>query len=234
MPMSFDSSSRNAIKDEQNKQQIIEAINAENDRFNKLTEAYYSAPQHSKEEYQQYFKEMLTIIDRILAAGDWEVSLFLRNTVKPLKKVKEEIVALQSQFENKLEEEDIAPLSISEGKQLIYLLLYQADGNNLKKWEQLIRTLPRYVQGRPIYESEEHVKKSIRSKLDTSTEAYAVILIDKKNVLPITSGVISSSDRLEQPLVTLRENTVALENILEFVHLNKRYRFQRGKLVLRS
>ena len=46
----------------------------------------------------QALEDMIAAFDRVIAAGDWDSSLFLRNTVKPLEDMREEARQLREQL----------------------------------------------------------------------------------------------------------------------------------------
>jgi len=82
-----------------------------------------------------------------------------------------------------------------------------------------------------VYEKEESVQRLIRSKADPSADSYVVVAIRKQDILAPSSYTGTVVDRLDQPLLTLKEGAIQAEGIVEFVHLGQRYRFDRGRLI---
>src|SRR3989344_6005179 len=101
MSMNFDSETRNKSNDSENKRRLAEAVQAENERFKKVLDEFYAEPKRSKEQYAEINQKILETIDRLLTAGDWESSLFLRNAIKPLLKAKEDVLKLQKELAGK-------------------------------------------------------------------------------------------------------------------------------------
>ncbi|HLD16991.1 MAG TPA: Dot/Icm secretion system protein IcmQ [Coxiellaceae bacterium] len=228
--MSFDKASRDREADLKNKETLLTVLQREEEVLDQLSHEFYNSPRKDNELSQKVSTGILTIINRILEAGDWDTSLFLRNTIKPIRKLKEEILAATAATgsdqaaKNPLEQ-------LRESQQAVYISLYLAGGHDLKSWERLLKNLPRYVQGRPVYEKEESVQRLIRSKADPSADSYVVVAIRKQDILAPSSYTGTVVDRLDQPLLTLKEGAIQAEGIVEFVHLGQRYRFDRGRLI---
>lgn len=172
---------------------------------------------------------LLELANDILQAGDWESSLLLHNVAESIRAERD---LLQEQHEMLIEEAAPASArkqSIADDERLLYLSLYQVDGYSLSKWAQLLRGLERYNLSRPVYKLEEQVQKAIRSRGYPITEGYAVVAVKKANIRAQESA---QSDRWGQELLSLAENSIQTANIIEFVHVRKKYQFIDGALKL--
>lgn len=227
MTMSFDATSRKKASDEENKQRLVESIEAENKQLKKLLDGFYAKTHRTEENYAAVNQSILEAINKLLAAGDWESSLFLRNAAKPLKQARDEILKLQQKIKG-AENIKYKQPTITDDMQLVYVSLYQNEGQDLSRWEKQLRALSSYMQGRPIYTTEEAVIHAIRAKLMPGSEAYIKAAIKKSAIL---NPFKPMKDRLDQPLLTLAEGAVKPENILEFVHMGKHYNFFNGQLI---
>jgi len=227
MTMSFDTTSRKKLADDENKQQLVESIESENERLKKLLDEFYDQPHRTEGHYAEVNESILQAIDKLLASGDWESSLFLRNAAKPLKEAREEIIKLQQKMKAKegLKQKKIV---LTDDMQVVYVSIYQSEGHNLAKWEKQLHSVSKYLQGRPVYSTEEEAVRAIRAKLMPGSEAYIKVAIKKAAIL---TSMKPLKDRLEQPLLNLAEGAVQPENIIEFVHMNKRYSFVGDRLV---
>lgn len=230
MTMSFTASARAKTKNEELKKALLTCLRSEKDSFEQVAQAFYDLESRNDQDYLECSHAIVEAIDRILAAGNWEDSLFLHNTVKPLQKIREQVLALQQQMNGVEVTGEIEKRQIQENDVLLYLSMYQSDGNNLRKWELQLNSIESHMIGRPIYENEEDMQKSIRRKLAQESEGYVVIVVPS-NALRTDRYQAQRVDRNGNALVTLEEGVVSANSIIEFVHLGKRYYFIKGKLV---
>jgi len=93
-----------------------------------------------------------------------------------------------------------------------------------------LRSIKSYLLGRPVYQNEIDVQKVIRAKLAKTSEAYIVVAIDKTSIRN-EPHLPPRMDRYKNTLLTLKEGSVTADNIIEFVHMGKRYCFKNGRLV---
>ncbi|OGT68341.1 MAG: Dot/Icm secretion system protein IcmQ [Gammaproteobacteria bacterium RIFCSPHIGHO2_12_FULL_45_9] len=180
------------------------------------------------EERMYMLERVIQAIDRVLAVGDdWRTSLFLRNLIQPLMKVRDEAEATKNEIAHAaiVQEEDIL---LPHDAELFFMSLYQVDGYNLPQWEAQLNSIEQYMAGRPIYAAEDAVRKGIRQKVSQVSEAYILVAVPSAYVLPPLP--VPKVDRWGSELVSLAGGAVTPAVILEFVHLGKRYRFKEGKL----
>jgi len=190
-------------------------------------------PQKDFEQHVEFNRELLAILDELLGAGDWESSLFLKVASKRVKALRDEARALLDQATIQKDTQGDSN-ALREGYEKVFVSLYQADGNDMKKWHNTLKGLALNNVGRPVYQSEGHVQASIRARGNQTCEGYAVVQIKTSDLMKMPDGRVPK-DRYGNELLTVRENAVSLENIKEFVHANgQSYDFREGKLIPKS
>jgi len=175
-------------------------------------------------------KNIVDKFDDVLEKGDWESSLFFQTIGKRLRALREQAItdlgmdATQQtqQAEKKVEE------TIADDEMLVYISLYQADGKNIQKWQMLIKALTGAGISRPVYQQKEDLEELIRHKVDSQKEAYVIARVKKENLLRGPEKGLQ--DRLGHPLLTLREGSLTLENMVEFIYEGKHYMLDEGKV----
>lgn len=188
-----------------------------------------------QDDYQKINQELITIIDDLLNSGDWEASLFLRTAQKKLQALLEKAKSIDKQLHTNtsLSHEDEHKLRLNEGYVKIFISIYQSDPYNIIKWESTLKSIREYSINRPIYRNEEHIQEMIRSKQGSANEGYVVLYIQSNDIIPPYTGKIAK-DRWGHELLTVKDNSLQPENIVEFVHQARRYTFSNGKLSLIS
>ena len=178
-------------------------------------------------------RELIAILSGLLAAGDWESSLFLKVASKRIKVLRDEAERLLEQATVQESLIDGGIETLQEGYLRVFISLYQADGANLDKWCHTIKGLVLNNVGRPVYSTEDDVRSSIGARGNFSSEGYAVVHIELSELMSMPKEQVPE-DRYGYSLLTLRENAVHLNNIKEFVHANdQRYRFCKDTLTLK-
>jgi intracellular multiplication protein IcmQ len=220
------------LRNELVRRHLLEKIISEKAHFLETAESFYQKDAHNNDSYLVFCEEIIETIDRILEAsqGD-ENSLFLRNTIKPLKRMREQALSLVDEISKQTPQSTAELPKISADMEIVYISIFQNDGLNLAKWELQLRSLPRYIIGRSVYQKEKYVQQLLRQKtLKKSCEAYVVIAV-KKAALKSAANESPLLDGNGNPLTTLADGSVNTKNIVEFVHEGKRYHFLDGKLV---
>lgn len=176
-------------------------------------------------------KNLVETLDALLDSGDWESSLFLRTIRRKIKSIMEEASSI-IEGEQKVEEagsQNKFKQLLPSGYVRIYILLYQTEGNKLSSWQNALKTLLDYNISRPIYCDESHVQELVRSKKDVERYGYAVVNVLESNIYPQEQLPI---DQFNHKMIILRENSIKRENVIGFVHANKkRYGLVEGELV---
>lgn len=220
-------------KQESVRKKLCEVVAQEKEKFLQLAQAFYDDGKRTEKQCIELTSAIITTVDNMLAAGDWDSSLFLRNTIKPLRELREQALHAQSELLRGQGLEEIGERSLEENEIKVYVSLYQAEGHDMQKWEGQIRSIHAYMAGRPIYKSEEEVKTVIRQKLLQISEAYAVAVIDKSKILA-NEFSMKKVDRQGFELMTIELGALSFANVIEFVHLGRRYSFYNQRLVLKN
>lgn len=188
----------------------------------------------SQDQYKDISKALAQLISDLLATGNWDASLFLRTAAQKLQKIQSDAEALAKRFEKKIvpEGELVHQNKLKQGYIIVYISVYQSDPYNLSKWETTLKSIREYSITRPIYRSQDHVAEAIRSKQGTN-EGFVSIYIKENDIIPPYAGK-TIQDRWGHELLTIREGCLLPENIIEFVHVGRRYSFKNGKLLLKS
>ncbi len=217
--------------EEQQKKDMLAIMQSESQKFQQALADYNALKTPNKMAYLKVNSDLVQSVDKIIAAGDWQKTLFLRNTIKPLLEVREKALVVQTE----LTQEDIAATVQKELKKdhvKVFMTIYQSKGHNLALWEAQLRSLSSYVQGRPIYANEDDIRRALRAKLDQVNEAYVVVAVNSSSIMQGSSHG-KRIDRYGHKLLTLMPGAMRIENIFEFVHQDKRYAVIDNKLILK-
>jgi hypothetical protein len=167
------------------------------------------------------------IIDNLLATGYWENSIFLKASAAKLRGLRAEAQRLslfggQTQQEQKaatVAAKTIQRRAVLPGYTQVFILLYQVDSANLQEWYRTVKTLTDYSVTRPAYKDEAYAKEFIRSKASgIERNGYAVVNIKNDDFYDVENPPVDSCGH---QLFALKENSIKLENIVEFVLANK-------------
>ena len=230
MTFSLSNAARN-IKSDDLKQHLLQAVAQGNFDFSEIAEKFYGNFQQTDNDYIEILHNLIELADRVLKSGNWDDSLFLNNTVKPLKALREQVQQTIDfiQYGNQQASND--DLVLDDETTTVFISLFQSQGDDLQRWEMQLRSLPRYILGRPIYATEQSVEKLIRLKVVKTPEAYAKVAVEK-SLMQADGLSLKRTDRHGSELVNLMPGAVRTQNILEFVHQGKRYYWRDGTLVL--
>lgn len=215
-------------KDQDLKRKLLECLDKEARQFSELARSYFEKNHLSKEDKKGMLTSVITTVDHVLSAGDWNSSLFLRNTIKPLMAIKSEAEIELSKLEIKAVEKSVTIQAIGEDEREVYISLFQSDGYNMGKWAMQLRSLERYVIGRPVYQNQEDAEKRVRLRAATGNEGFVVVIVKKTD---LQSDVSTTKDQFDSPLLSLKETALRNGRIVAFVHQNLRYHFVDGQLI---
>ncbi len=183
-------------------------------------------------ETKEQLHGILLALDKALERGPWSASTFLTLIGKKLKLIRDNLVDNLQEAEN----ESLGGVKISQSTEKfssmkrIYIALYAFDGSNLQSWERIIDHLPDQVISRPVYANEEDVIANIRSKSNRINEAYAAIYVDPLYILQLPKERVLV-DKLGNPLLSLKDKAINLNNFDELVHQSGNYRYVGGRLI---
>lgn len=182
---------------------------------------------------EQQNEAILKALDEAINNGPWDQSNFLRAIGKNLSDIRENFInqlGTRSKAQIHAEIQLANRMALRSGQQEVFVSLYSTDGSNLQSWERIVANLPRQMISRPIYANEEHVNALIKTKENKQNEAYLGIFINQAGIIPLPPDK-ALSDKLGNPLLTLKDRTLDLDNISRFVHLTGVYYYDRGRLL---
>jgi Dot/Icm secretion system protein IcmQ len=175
-------------------------------------------------------RQLIAILQDLLAAGDWQSSgLLLRTISQKLQTYCDELKQWLEDNAKLAQTQDTLQQVVNNERTVVYISLFQTEGNNLKKWENTLKMLDHY-QSRPIYRAEEEVMAMIRTKSEQQREAYVIVKIKEDAILP-SAGGRPVVDRLGHELLALKRGAIDPKNIIGFVHNGNHYVFSEGELV---
>lgn len=218
------------LKTEALKNHLIECVKSEKETFVQLADEFYRQARRSDADYKALCAAIIAASNQLLKANDWDSSLFLRNTLNPIKKIRDYALELQAELEGSNPRADIVSTPLSNDQVKLYVSLYQANGHDLKAWALQLASIANHLIGRPVYESEESVISAIRPKLSQVSEAYAIVFVEKSKIIG-EDQMRPRKDRFDNRIINLLPNALTGENVREFVHLQKRYYFKNLQLI---
>ena len=148
---------------------------------------------HSEQEIE-VAREVKDILDKGIQEGPWQANLYLKGIKKKLEELRDQFEASIGLDQLK-READNGNDSLAQGLNNtteIYISLYQSQGSNIQKWQEVIASLVRYSMGRPIYKDEEDVRAATHLTDRNPNNAYVVLKVNIDAIMP---------DTLEQPRV---------------------------------
>ncbi len=183
----------------------------------------------------EHNKKILKSLDNAINDGPWDKSLFLQAIGKKLKDLRSDFTTKLSQASNSHIKEDISRNLVTQGSEQadqhkIFISLYNADGNNVSKWKNLLVNLSKHIITRPLYREEEAVQALLRSKVNKSNEAYVIVNVNPTDILSVADDQILK-DRLGQPLITIADQAVRAVQAVYFVHISGFYKFINNTLI---
>lgn len=231
MTLGFPHTVRKDLKYEELKRRLIECINQESGKFLLAAENFNELGRREEKDYLALCNAIIAAVDHVLEGGNWDESLFLRNTIKPLKEIRDHAIELRQHFDDVEGVKNSVIPEAGENCVKLYVSLYQANGHDMKKWANQLSSLGSYMIGRPVYRKEEDVIQVVRKKLSQTSEAYVIVAVDKSKIIS-EEYAKPRKDKLGNELVNLVPDAIDDQNILEFVHQGKRYYFSDHQLVL--
>lgn len=221
---------KSELAEYQTRKHLLNRFQAEKQRIITAIEKFYSQQARHEAGALQALEEMIAAFDRVITAGDWTSSLFLRNTVKPLQNMREEAQRLRDQLMGNFKTEAVVMPTLAPEMMKVYIAIFQHKAHSIKDWEPQLRSLSQYILGRPIYQAEAAVQQAIRAKLVQTADAYVCVGVPKT---AIQAGEFHPTqiDKQGNALLQLVPGAVRSENILEFVYQDKRYYYKDGKLI---
>lgn len=180
-------------------------------------------------------KKIVASLDKAIANGPWDKSLFLQAIGKKLQDLRQDFATkLELTGGNNNAADATDHLSTQhaahERQREVFISLYNADGNNLSKWKRLLLNLGQHIVNRPIYSDKSAIQTLIRSKENKHNEAYAVAKVYETDITPDMDQQVTR-DRLGQELTAVADGIIKAEHITCFVHVSGYYRFVNNTLI---
>ena len=177
------------------------------------------------------YEKLLAKLKKSLTEKDWDVSLFFRGMGKRVQNLHDKLTILLAEDATVRDPKTKVDQKARENCRLIYLSVYQTDGNNLRKWATVLASVQKLSIGRPAYEKESAARAVVRAKAQQQREGYIAVWVNNEDVLPAWGGKVTQ-DRFGHDLLTLREGAILPENIDYFQHTTGQYYLADGQLVL--
>lgn len=174
--------------------------------------------------------EIQNILDEGIKAGPWQANLFLKGIRKKLEELRDEFVVKVGLDQHHEQVANDLLADSNSGTTEVYIALYQSQGSNMHKWQEVIVSLVNYTMGRPIYKNEEDVQAAIRLTDRNLNNAYVAVRVSSDAILAESMEQVRS-DREGRKLISLHEAAVQLKNIIRLVHASGHYKFIRNFLV---
>lgn len=153
-----------------------------------------------------------------------------------LKIVQQQIQKISNEFDETIEQTYLSEdyleqeAAIDPNKQAVFISVYCSDGSKIDAWQRVIFNLPKQYISRPIYLREQDAQKAVKAKSQFLNEGYVAVLVDKKNIFSSESDFFNLQDKFGHELLTLKDRSVELSNIVFFWHNSKQYTFKNGNL----
>ncbi len=170
--------------------------------------------------------KILKALDKAIKDGKWEGKLIFQAAGKKLREMRDRLRHQLNRDEDLTSKRSHIAKRIAKrtGQFEIFVSLYNADGDDIKKWAMVIKSLGTSVITRPIYNTEIEIQTLIRSKITKQNEAYLVVYINKTDLLAPSNGN-APRDRLGHEMLMVKEGALDLHNITRFVHISSEYKF---------
>jgi Dot/Icm secretion system protein IcmQ len=181
--------------------------------------------------------QLLAAIDQAIEKGDWIGSHFLMNILKQLQDLRTYVLHELSEepsaapgSNHNLPQKQLDLAEEKEGYVRVYVSLYQSESDSLDRWFSTIKMLTGYGVSRPVYATEEEIQHVMRERRSPH-DAYVSLWVKKTDIIPSYSGS-PVKDRWGYTLLTLKEGSIQLQNIILFMHSGRRYYLTNRGLVL--
>lgn len=177
-------------------------------------------------------REVKKILDQGIEEGPWQDSLFLKGIKKKLEEIRDKFeagIGLDA-FEGYGDNQNDALSQGLENTTEVYISLYQSQGRNIQKWQDVIVSLLRCATGRPIYKNEQEARSATHLADNNPNSAYVVLKVNKDAILADSSDQ-PRLDREGRKLLVLKEGSIKLQNIIRLVHASGDYKIVGNFLV---
>ncbi len=176
--------------------------------------------------------EVIKAFNRAIEEGPWDHSSFFRA-------IGNKLIEIRDQYKKDLNLETTdegVPLSIANriaqrhGLSEVFVILYNAEGSNLGKWESMLQNVKSYSVNRPVYPDEAFAKAALRGAMNKQNEAYIAVYVPKNEILDLPEEKIPY-DRWGNKLLSLNDNAIKLSNVTRLIHISGKYEVENGKMM---
>lgn len=172
--------------------------------------------------------QLLRVLDELLAYENWDVSPFITQLLKPTRKKRAELIAFIEDNSGKVSKKVWQHPICKAGSKAAYILLYQSAIGSIHGWESQICDLHRMAVSRPLYASEEAVKRCIHHRGNQLTDAYALLHLPE-DYLQISQE--APVDKYGQELLQFRKTNLEPSFIKAFYYQGEIYVLEEGSLI---
>lgn len=124
---------------------------------------------------------------------------------------------------------------LAKDEALVYVSLFNVQGNNLNSWQKLLepKALYDHSVNRPIYYRQEEIEEMLHNKTNKDQNAYFVIVVNKNDIMS-DETTTTLHDPNGFPLLRLKQGALKNDKIRLFVHKNLSYTIDKktGALIL--
>jgi intracellular multiplication protein IcmQ len=168
-------------------------------------------------------------LHRLANSSNFSHSTFLKIVQQQIQKVSDEFDKTVEEVYFSEEKKDQQVVT-DPNKQTVFISVYCSEGSKIDAWQRVILNLPKQYISRPIYLREQDAQKAAKAKPQFLNEAYVAVLVDKKNIFAADSDLFNLQDKFGHQLLTLKDRSVELSNIVFFWHNSKQYAFKNNIL----
>lgn len=176
---------------------------------------------------------ILKALNDAIEQGPWDESNFLRAIGKNLKEIRDNFSNQVNAAEinhSKMITQLAQKTALRSGLKEIFIALYSSEGTKLQSWERILINLPKQMISRPIYADEADVKAILRTKVNKNNEAYVSMYVNHNDILQLPPDK-TPVDKLGKPLLTVKDKSLILDNVHQFVCTTGTYQLVHGRLV---
>lgn len=125
---------------------------------------------------------------------------------------------------------------LSAEDDLIYVYLFNAQGNDLRSWLTLLtpKVFYEYSINRPIYADKKHIEMLIKSKANKVQHGYLTMAVVRTDIVVATEDN-KTNDAMGNPLIKVKEGALRFEKFITLTHNDHEYHLnEEGQLVRKT
>lgn len=154
--------------------------------------------------------------------------------------IKDRLHALLTHVEENISAYDVIvnpdKKEIADDEKLVYVYLYNAQGNLLKSWSKMLnpKAFYEYSVNRPIYQEKAHIEAFIKNKPNKLYHAYLTVAVKTAHILSASENE-SMKDIFDHPLVKIKEGALSFNKLIALTHNDQEYELNdEGELIKKS